>query len=102
MTVHWTKFPEYDAFLREGVATGTGWKELAEQFTDRFGIVVTDNQLRFRTRRIAIAPADITTTPEERFAAAAKRERAKALDLSLAREMASAAKAQARWDEFLD
>lgn len=100
MSVHWTKFPEYDAFLREGVARGAGWKELAEQFHARFGIVVTNNQLRFRSKRIAIEP--IINTPEERFEAQVARERDKAMDLAIAREMASAAKQQARWEEFLD
>lgn len=102
MTVHWTQFPEYDAFLRDGVARGASWPELADEFTSRFGVPVTANTLRFRSKRIAIEPIINETTPEERFEKAAQREREKAMDLAIAREMASAAKAQARWDEFLD
>lgn len=107
--VEWSQFPEYDAFIREGVALGTGWAELADKFEANYNVKVNSESLRRRAailrrggpKRPGPAPAD-ELTAEERFQQQVAKERTKALDLSLAREMASAAKSQARWDEFLD
>jgi hypothetical protein len=98
----WAKFPEYDAFIAEGVARGDSHSTIAEGMMDAFGIAITKDQVGGRLRRKGVTSVPPETTPEERFEAAAKRARDKAADLAIAREMASAAKAQARWDEFLD
>ena len=51
----WSKFPEYDAFLRKGVALSGGqtpWHYLATSFAMELGVPVTANQLRKRWNRI--------------------------------------------------
>jgi hypothetical protein len=98
----WAKFPEYDAFIVEGVTRGDSHSTIAEGMMDAFGIAITKDQVGGRLRRKGVSSVPPETTPEERFEAAAKRARDRAADLAIAREMASAAKAQARWDEFLD
>lgn len=104
MSIHWGKFPEYDAALADGVRSGTPWAELAESMSARFGVEFTDNALRFRSRRIQIdaLPEEDERTPEERMVETVRRERDRAADRALAREMQQAVRNRANWEEFLD
>lgn len=102
--MNWT--PEYDAFLAEGVARGTGWPELAESFTETYHVKVTSEQVRSHFRRMRRTTGDPITNPEmtaqERMDAAVAKERTRAEDRAIAREMGQAIAAGARWEEFLD
>lgn len=99
MTLRWAAFPEYDAMIRSGVVSGLTAKAISQSLHDEYGVTVTDDQVSSRIRRLDIRS---TLTPEERFERAVVTEQQKAADRALAREMASAVKAKARWDEFLD
>lgn len=97
--------PEHDAAIASGVARGLTKRQVAEELTATFGVRFTDDQIVSRRRTAAYRNYNVaaeTTTPEERFAVDVERERKREADAALAREMASAVKAQARWDEFLD
>jgi len=104
VSIHWGKFPEYDAFLAEGVRSGRTWSELADDFESRFHLSASSESLRFRARRINIdlLPDEAEETPEERVAAKVRSERDRAAERALAREMAQAVKTRANWEEFLD
>lgn len=99
----WTK-PEYHAFIAEGVARGDSHAVIAEGLNNAFGLSVTKDGVRGQIRHGALGPITIPEdiSPEDRFQAKVARERNMAMDLAIAREMASAAKQQARWYDFLD
>lgn len=103
MAVDWRKFPEYDALVAEGVASGDSYPEIAETLSARYGISVNADMVRARVRHGYVPPpgAELIES-EERFEARVKDERQKAADRAFAREMAEAIKGKARWDEFLD
>lgn len=95
--------PEHDAAIRGGVARGLSSLQIAEELTAEFGTEFTKSMVDSRKRTKVYQQIE---EPEEdasvRFANAAKRQRDKAMDLAIAREMNTAIKQQARWDEFLD
>lgn len=95
---------EHDAWLlsRGGEASA---QEIAEEFTSLFGVPMTKDMVNGRLHRLRVrgeAPDEPETTAGERFEAAVAKERRRAEDVLLAREMAQAVKSRARWDEFLD
>lgn len=98
--IAWAQHPEYDAAIADGVARGLSHSAIAEELTARFGIPADKDKVRSRVRFGKVQPEEFT--PEERFEQAVRTEREKAADRALAREMALAVKAQARWEEFLD
>lgn len=109
MTINWDQFPEYDAALKAGVASGTPWAELADTISATYGIKVTAESARNRARRMSGLSRPVTPhleeteeSAEDRFAAKVRSERQRAEDRLIAREMASAVKANARWEEFRD
>lgn len=104
MSIAWGSFPEYDEALLSGEARGLTARQIAEELLATFGIQATPNQVSGRLGRIRAGgtSASITISPEERFELKVQAERQKAADRQLAREMASAVKAQARWDDFID
>lgn len=104
--IDWRSFPEYDAKLLELAGTMTS-PQIAEAMNAEYGLELNDDQVRGRFNRLrhgAKTGADSVpeSTPEERFDAAVTLERSRLADQALAREMASAVKQQARWQEFLD
>lgn len=94
--------PEHDSAIAAGSARGLTSKQIAEELTSLFGVNFNDDMVRSRMKTAAYKSLGTEVTPEARFEAKVARERDRAMDLAIAREMASAAKAQARWDEFLD
>ena len=95
--------PEHDAAIQGGVARGLNAKQIAEELTAVFGVNFNADMVTSRQRTRAFKSlGDPEVTPEARFDAQVARERDRAMDLAIAREMASAAKQKARWDEFLD
>lgn len=97
--------PEHDAALADGVARGLSDRQIAEEMTAIFGVNFNKDQVASRQRTAAfksLGAVVATQSPEERFEAKVQRERDKAMDLAIAREMRDAIKQQARWDEFLD
>jgi hypothetical protein len=95
--------PEHDALIHEGVTRGLTSKQIAEELTQTFGVNFNADMVTSRRRTEAFKSLrEAPVTPEARFEAQVARERDRSLDLAIAREMASAAKQQARWDEFLD
>jgi hypothetical protein len=103
MTERFIYRPEHDATIQGGVARGLNSKQVAEELTATFGVNFNSDMVTSRMRTRAFKSlGDIEASPEDRFEAQVRRERDKAMDLAIAREMASAAKQQARWDEFLD
>lgn len=95
--------PEHDAAIHSGVARGLNNTQIAEELTATFGANFNTDMIASRRRTTAFKSlGEPDSTPEERFEAQVARERDKAMDLAIAREMASAAKQQARWEEFLD
>jgi len=103
-TVRWSQFPEYEEELRAGVAYDLTAVQIAENLVEKFGLVVTRDQVSGRIARLGLrgAHAPVLLSPEERFERRVKTERQKAADRALAREMASAAQGRARWEEFAD
>lgn len=101
MTLKWQAFPEYDQELLAADHEGLTAKQIAERFTARFGVPVNSDQITGRLTRLHDRGA-IAGTPQERFEAAVQTEQRKLADRALAREMASAVKGQARWQDFLD
>lgn len=95
--------PEHDSAIAAGSARGLNSKQIAEELTALFGADFNENMVKSRMRTRAYKSlGDPEPTPEQRFEAAAKRERDKAMDLAIAREMRDAIKQKARWEEFLD
>ena len=98
-------FPEYDAYIAEGVRVGTSWTQIAAGMSEKFGVRVDGDSVRKRATRPTFGLEQEVTeeeTPEDRFRAKVDTEKQRSADRSLAREMAAAVKAKARWDEFLD
>lgn len=95
--------PEHDSAIAAGSARGLNSKQIAEELTALFGVNFNSDMVTSRQRTRAYkALGEQEPTPEARFEAQVARERDRSMDLAIAREMASAAKQQARWDEFLD
>jgi hypothetical protein len=99
------RWPEYRDFLLDRVVAGLNSNEIADQFVATYGVPVTRDQVSGAITRMGLrvqAPAAPELTPEQRFDLEVAAERRRAADRALAREMAGAVKAQARWQEFLD
>jgi len=94
--------PEHDAAIAAASARGLNRKQIAEELTATFGVNFNADMIASRQRTEAYKSLDVEATPEQRFEVQVKRERDKAMDLAIAREMAGAARAQARWEEFMD
>lgn len=103
----WAKFPEYDAFIAEGVARGDSHATIAEGLNSTYGLLVNKDHVRNRFRyghltTLATIPGEPEKTAQERFDAAVRTERQKAEDRAVSKEMALAVKGAARWSDFLD
>lgn len=94
--------PEYDEVIATGVLRGNNSNTIRDELNETFGTTFTRDQVSGRITRLGLRSDKVAPTPEERFQKAVQTERDKASDRILAREMAVAVKAQARWDEFLD
>lgn len=98
----WSRFPEYDAALRAGVLEDKSAFQIASDLNEQYGVNLTENQVDGRITRLGLRKLRPAPSPEDRFEAAVAKERQKSQDRAIAREMASAIKGQARWQEFLD
>lgn len=100
----WSRHPEYDEIVASGYIAGLTAREIAGRLEETFGAVVTADQVSGRIRRIAAGlkdePDPVDTTEVFRKAVDIEKERAE--QRLLAREMTSAVKAQARWEELVD
>lgn len=105
-SIDWRLFPEYDAFIVARDTAGESAKVIAEAFYVHFGVAATPNQIsgrlgRLRTGSVTGAEAP-DTSPEAVFQRRVKLEQERLEERAVAREMASAVRAQARWEDFLD
>lgn len=96
--------PEYGAFVREGLARGDSHRQIAEGLNSIYGLALNKDDVRGYLRYRGKAPIadEPEETPQERFDAAVRKERQKTEDRLMAKEMAAAVRAEARWQEFLD
>lgn len=94
--------PEYDAMISRLVMIESNSNQIASALNEQYGTTFTRDQVSGRITRLGLRADKEAPTAEERFAKRVQTERAKAGDRQLAREMAVAVKAQARWDEFMD
>lgn len=101
LPVAWAQFPEYDASVAAGVAAGLSWQAITDDLNAHFGLNANSESVRKRWDKVK-TPKVGEASEGDTFAAKVRSEREKASDRALAREMASAVKMQARWDEFLD
>jgi len=99
----WASHPEFDEFIIAHREAGNDFVAIAQEFRRAYGVPVTGDQVSGRLSRIrAGAVAKAPPSVEERFAAQVEKERTQAADRALAREMSTAIRAEARWQELLD